>query len=491
MAPTTNSADSSPERQRHEADWFDFGRLLSSIWQWRIAVLAVSVLGGAVGYVTAITRAPVFVGTERIAVLQAAGSGPAADAVARYQALLENEAVSAAAVKELSQTGLDVDTVRRSISSRLDASASQLIVQVNWSDPAVAGALTPRVARAALSLLRQQAAEQLSKSQAKQAQDFEDSKGRLGAARKALITFRQTQHVDLARVELKSLARRRLDFSKVSAQIPAERAILKMAQERLARTAATAPREPLDLLPDLLTEIAVESARLRTLRERLAKTPPTLFLSRGAELTDPSTPRIETPNAEYFSVAQQVATSEARLAGLEARRDYVMKNRSTRVLPAGLVDTDDFRVSANAETHADFANREYATVLQKVVTSEGRLAGLEAQLQYLAGVEQGAARAEWLREIAVFELRQAEVQADLNRAQQVHDRLSDALLQSQQALSAGSLLELIERPAAPGVMIGTSPIGAVARGVAMGLVLSVLVLLFAQGMTFSPFRRGA
>lgn len=496
MAANMNPVSGGSATQR-DSDWFDFGQLLASMWRWRLVVLAVTMIGGAVGYGTSVNRTPQFAGVERVAILQSSGGGPAADAQARFEAILQSEAVATAAVEALPDRGLTVDAVRRSISSRFDATASQLIVQAVWSDAATAGDLTPAMARAALTILRAQAAEQRVAAQAKLKSDFEESERALEKARTALVEFRQTQSVDLARVELESLHARRRDFSEVSAEIPAERARLKNAQERLARTPPTLPREPVDVLPDVQTEIAVESARLRSLRERLSKTPQTLFLNRASDPAEAASPdsrqpgpgRIETPNTEYFSIAQQVATSEARLAGLEARRDHLAKNRNARSPVALPAEGDEFRVPANA-TRADFANPEYAIALQRVVTSEVLLAGLEGRREYLTGLGQGSARAELLREIAVFELRQTVVQNDLTRAQQLRDRLSDSYYQIQQQNSGpGALLELIERAPTPGVMLGAPPMVAVWRGVAMGLVLSVLAIVFLRGLTITPFRR--
>jgi len=280
-------------RQDDEDLGFDLGRFVALLWRFRLVILLVSLVGGAVGFMFTKLTPVSYLGTSQLTILQALGSAAATDAVARYQPLLEDEAVIAAAVTEAGLTGIAAADVRGRVSSRVAAPGNILIVELRWPEPNAAGSLATSVSRGALATLRSRHAEEQDASRFALEKDLKEAEVQLAEARATYQTIRRSGVGEVSRTDLDSLNLRRRELQEILVEIPTERARLQAAQERLEQT-------------------------------------PT-FLSRGiagrqgAEDPDDDARRFEPLNPAYNVLVQQVATSEVRLAGLAARHEYLEK----------------------------------------------------------------------------------------------------------------------------------------------------------------------
>lgn len=495
---------------------FDAWGLGVKLWRFRLLILVITLAGGAAGIAYIRVTPVVYLGSARLNIVQSAGSAAATDAVARFQPLLQNESVVRTALTEAGLVSLPVADVRGAVTSRIGTPANLLVVEARWPEADAAGRIADSVARAAMAALRNQQATQAAATLDGLTKELATAGEQLEKAREAFVAFRRGNQTEASRTDLDIIATRQRELGDVLAEIPAERARLKTAQERLARTPASISGSPRELV-DIATEIAAERGRLQSLRNRLAKVSPTVFLNRSSEpvptempspgatvpsrelaaegQTAPGNFRLETFNPEYSTLSQLVAASEARVAGLEARRDVLARaaeapNRRTSASPAVRSDlSDDLRPEGG---RADIPNPEYSAVLQQALTSETRLAGLEARRDYLATLDHNRQRQTMLTEVTLSELKLAEVQSDMTRAQQARDRIAEAVVQAQRATANQSTgLELIDQPPTAGQLAGPRTTAAMARGLASGFLLAVFGVFFFEGLATSFFGRRA
>jgi len=503
---------------------FDVGGFVSLLWRRRLSILLITVVGGAAGVAYSRFTPVSYLGSARLNIVQSAGSAAATDAVARFQPLLQNESVVTAALTEAGLANLPVAEVRGAVTSRIGTPANLLVVEARWPEADAAGRIADSVARAAMAALRNQQATQAAATLDGLTKELATAGAQLEKAREAFVTFRRGNQTEASRTDLDIIATRQRELGDVQAEIPAERARLKTAQERLARTPATISGSSREV-SDVATEIAAERGRLQSLRNRLAKVSPTVFLNRSTEPVPVELPnpnqnpnpnaaanvpsradlvaegqaapgnfRLETFNPEYNILAQLVAASEARVAGLEARRDALIRaaespSRRTSASPVRSELSDDLRAEGG---RADVPNPEYSVVLQQALTSETRLAGLEARRDYLAGLDHNRQRQSMLTEVTLSELKQAEVQSDMTRAQQARDRIAESVVQAQRAtVNQSTGLELIDQPPTAGQLAGPRTTAALARGLASGFLLAVFGVFFFSGLSTSFGRRRA
>lgn len=363
------------------------------LWRYRLLIALVTLAGGLGGWIVSRATANMYAGTARLTISQTEGSVAAADAVAKYQLQLKEESVLTSALKDL---GLDrppanatAADLRAAVSSRVDTAAGMLLVEANWTDPDVATRIARVVAQKALDAALERQRQSATLSQEVLRGQIDTTARSVAETQSALLDFREKNVAALGPRTVDAFEADRYDSAAVLAEIPAER------------------------------------ARLRTSRELLARTPATIFLERSPD----KSAKFEETNPVHTAVAGQVADSEARLAALEAKRDF------------------------------------YRTRAAKGSTPKDQ-EGLAAEMTL------------------------TQLQVAAKQAQQTLDQLTDAMLR---ALKAGASpdvgLQAVSETAAPARRLGRSTSAHVARGVAIGFVLSVLGILFFHGLSTSTFGR--
>lgn len=129
------------------------------------------------------------------------------------------------------------------------------------------------------------------------------------------------------------------------------------------------------------------------------------------------------------------------------------------------------------------ANLELAALTEQRVVSESRLAGLTALQDHLENVLKGQTRESLIATITDLELRQTRLQTELNRTQQVRDRLVDAAAAARRSALTQSIgLELNAESEATVRPMGPTLMSGLARGAAFGFAVGVFAVFFLNGV---------
>lgn len=364
-----------PEVSTHEDDdvGIDVGRLFSRMWQRRLTVLGVSVLGGAIGVAYVILTPVRFVGIVQLSVTQAAGAAAATDAVSGYQTVLDDETVLSGAIADSGVSGASPGELRQSLSSRLPNPFTRLFVEVTWPNADAAGKLATSAARRALDAFRQRQLLQINNAQATIERELADAEEKWSAASDAMMAWRKSGALESARAALDQQTLRRRELQQI---------LIEWTDER------------------------------------------------------------------------------GRLSMLEGRRDSLQ----------------------------GASGGELEVVRERLLVSEARLAGIAARREYVEGLLKGQTREALISDIADTELRQARLQGELTRAQKVRDRLTDAVAQARRtSIAQAGGLELNTDSAATVRTVGPTIMTGLSRGLATGLVIGIFAVIFFGGL---PARQG-
>lgn len=234
-------------------------------------VLAITAGGGGLGWVFARMQPVVFLGSQRLLVMQG-GTSISCDATLKFESAMASDAVVEAALAALRSGGDTVPTLnelRPVLSGRLEFPPKTFVVAVRWQDALMASKLARAVAESALRTVREHHARQIEINQQLLGGQIDAAKQVLDQARAALARFRAENAAGLDREDEGDVGRIVKELRSLDVEIPAERARLNTMEGELAKLRAVGTESSLAPIRDGLAGRIVESrTRLAELQAR-------------------------------------------------------------------------------------------------------------------------------------------------------------------------------------------------------------------------------
>lgn len=228
--------------------------------------------------------------------------------------ILESPSLAAGLIHdlELGEPPLSLNTRRflnRHLSVSTIAETSFVEAEVVMPTPALAQRVADALATRAVERARQMVREEAGTVEQQLQSVVAEAEARFQTAATALEEFRQSAQVELIRSDVQALLSQRGEFLKLQIQIDAERSRLARAEEELKQ------RPELDITHGTIADNAI-------------------LLEGARELADGSsvlglTVRNESVNEVYKEIDAEVASTRAKLAGLEMQRDQMIARGST------------------------------------------------------------------------------------------------------------------------------------------------------------------
>jgi hypothetical protein len=245
----------------------DISRYARHLVRHWFVVVAVTLLGGAIGWGAARMRTPMYLGVARLTVMQV-GSGVANDAIVAYQAALQRDDVLATAISRLEGAAASItpEQLRAGLSWRRDFPPSTFMVELKWSDAYLATRLARAVADAALEAARLEHVKQIAELRELLRTENDAGDRAIEKARAELAEFRAANAKVLAVVRSVVLTpEQETELDVLDGEIPAERARLAATEADLAKlTESPALRE------ELLKRASASRAQLAGLEAKRA-----------------------------------------------------------------------------------------------------------------------------------------------------------------------------------------------------------------------------
>jgi len=355
-----------PPPDRWVEDELDLGwyfRAILTRWQ---LLLAGALLGASIGFAAAHFRPVLYEATTTLLVvppsLRTAGVVPSAVNPGTFRAILENASLASQVIRE---TGADQPphnlTPHRFLERALvveDIRGTNVVrLRVKLRDPKLAADATNRLALKAIALTRQLNQQEGSSVQDQLKNHLDDAAARMANAEVQLLSYRRTAQVELLEADTQAMLEERKDLLKLIISIESEKARLSSAEAEIKNQNRVLP-----------VPRAVDA------EEMLRRTDGT------TEVLDSSNPFI---NPVYQSLDFQIATTRARLAGLQQQLRQVVEvrklggNELTRLseLYSRQIEL------ARLQTGFDLARRVHSDLMVRYEESRTQALGFSSQLQ--------------------------------------------------------------------------------------------------------------
>lgn len=210
-----------------------FARLL---WRFRFAILIATVTGGALGVAYARSLPPRFLGSSVLNLTLAPGTGPGAEELARFQALVRDPAIIAQALSEAGLPDLAPDAVASVVTTKVAPPGTLLLVEAQWPDAETAGRLPSALARRAKVVLEEQRQKDDAEKLAALQQNWVEAEQQVQRASAAFVEEWLRRRIESSRID--PAARQELEI--VLQELPPQRAQLLAASRTAGSTTASA-----------------------------------------------------------------------------------------------------------------------------------------------------------------------------------------------------------------------------------------------------------
>ena len=286
----------------------DFGHYSRTLLRhWKV-LIATALVGFGAGVTIASMRPTLYEATTTILMGNAtAGSGPTS------RALLANQSLAA---RMLADVGLDQPpaswTPNRFVEEALrieEVAGTALVrVKVKLPDPVKAADASKVLSREAVALNRRIATGQSTAVREDLERQLSESLKRLGEAEQALLAYRNTSQLDVLRRDVEAKLDGRGTLLQLMIDIETEKARLRSAEQEIQKQERILP--------------AARAVRAEDALRRAAKGAQNGEQVAPPQTVDPETLDLSQPfmNPVYQTLALQISTSRARLAGLEGQR---------------------------------------------------------------------------------------------------------------------------------------------------------------------------
>jgi hypothetical protein len=184
---------------------------------------------------------------------------------------------------------------------------------------------------------------------------------------------------------------------------------------------------------------------------------------------------IEAQHHELAAVIVEIAAERARL---RTARELLARTPATIFLERDLAKPARFEAT----------NPVHTEIARQMMESQGRLVGLEAKRDFYTRSDKE--RASQDSGGVAIETIHTQLKTAAREAQQTLAQLSEMMVLAlkARATSIGEL-QMVDEPLETGRRVGRSTSAHVARGLAIGLVLSIFGVLFFHGLSASTFSR--
>ena len=276
-----------------------------------------------------------------------------APSVATYVPYLQNHRIVDAVIRdfklmdpphrltrtEFFRSAFDVEAVRNT---------NLLAMRLRLQDPQLAADVLNRISKEAIDLVRRTNAENATAIRDILRAQLDEARERLEAGNKELLQYRDASQIELLRKDIDATLTERGQLLALSVQIEEMRSRLARAQAELqSRTRVDTLRQSIEDSPVLL-----EAARLAP-GATVADSRPLIELELKSDVVNPV----------YDALDTQVATTRAELAGLEHRRDQLVKAE-------GIAEPQMRQLSRLYTVEAELARLELEQELRKEVFTE-------------------------------------------------------------------------------------------------------------------------
>lgn len=386
MIETTRLAPPADARFERSADdqtdQIDLREYLWALRRFRVVIVVGMLAGGGVIAWTAMNARDMYSAEVTVTVSQSKldvgiPGGPVTPLVTTsFRSFLESRNVAARLIQELklnqppynlSATGLfgsavTIEEVRGS---------TVLLVRAQLPDPGMAARVANRMAEIAVETGRRVSQQEALQSQEGIKVQLDAAQTRMEQAETALSQFRNESQVELLRKDVEALLNKRLTLLPLLVEIESERAKVARGQQELAA------RQRIDTIK---RSIDTDPGMMEAARKVVGQTgdrPAGDLL--GLQM------RTEFLNPVYQTIDEQMAKSQATLAGLEREKQQVVDVRKLDA-PQSPELTRLYRVEAELsklEMERDLARKVYLGAATTYETARVQVAGRSPQLQII------------------------------------------------------------------------------------------------------------
>jgi uncharacterized protein involved in exopolysaccharide biosynthesis len=367
-APSPASRDDTLE------DEIDFSRYFRVFTRhWMLLVVA-SIVGGALGFAVSRTKPVLYEGVTTLLVLPPSKVDVRTASTANFRALLENLSHSLQVITEL---GLDKPpfsmTPQRFHDEALQVEeipgTNVVKLRVRLTDPTLAMEASKRLAQKAVSLNAEVSRREGSSIRDLLKVHLDESSEQLKAAETQLLEYQRTAQVDLLQRDTDAMMREREDLLRLTLDIESEKARLKTAEAEISKQQRT--------LSVGRSVLSAEALRRAAEADRPNPANADIGDAQRLDLSD------SLLNPVYQTLEFQIASSRARLAGLQQqRRELVeVKKLGGRELKE-LSELYSRQIHlARLQTNYDLAMRVYSDVRVRYEQTRSEGVGSSAVLQ--------------------------------------------------------------------------------------------------------------
>jgi uncharacterized protein involved in exopolysaccharide biosynthesis len=241
---------------------------------------------------------------------------------------------------EFFRSAFDVEAVRNT---------NLLTMRLRLHDPQLAADVLNRISKDAIDLVRRTNAENATSIRDILRTQLDEARQRLEAGTKQLLLYRDASQIELLRRDIDAALAQRGQLLALSMEIEQMRSRLVRAQAELqSRTRIDTLRQSIDDSPVLM-----EAARTSSALEKTTDSRPLMGLELKSDVVNPV----------YDALDTQVATTRAELAGLERKREQLVKTE-------GVAEPQMRQLSRLYTVEAELARLELEQELRKEVFTE-------------------------------------------------------------------------------------------------------------------------
>jgi uncharacterized protein involved in exopolysaccharide biosynthesis len=335
--------------------------------RWKLLV-AGALAGGGIALAVSTTRPLLYEGVSALLVVppsKPASTSTPAVSPATFRAILENEAMAADVVEEtrLNQPPHNLTAqlfVERALVVEDEPGTNIVRVRVRLKEPKIAAEASRLVAAKAIALTRRLTDQEGSTVQELLRKHLTDAAERMAAAERGLLAYQQQAQVELVREDSQALLKERGELLNLLIAIEAEKSMLETAEAEIKKQERFLPAR---------RALGAEEALRRTDDTR--------------EVIDPANAFI---NPVYQSLDFQIATSRAKLAGLDEQRRQLVDVRKVAGGELGkLSELYKRQIElARLQTAFDLTKRIHNDLAIRYEESRTQALGNNAQLQIVS-----------------------------------------------------------------------------------------------------------
>ena len=277
-----------------------------------------------------------------------------APSVATYVPYLQNHQIVDAVIRDFKLTGAPhrltrTEFFRSAFEVEAIRNTNLLAMRLRLQDPQLAADVLNRISKDAIELVRRTNAENATAIRDILRAQLDEARQRLDAGTKELLQYRDASQIELLRKDIDAALTERGQLLALSVQIEEMRSRLVRAQTELqSRTRVDTLRQSIEDSPVLL-----EAARIAAPGAKVADSRPLIELELKSDVVNPV----------YDALDTQVATTRAELAGLEHRREQLVKAE-------GIAAPQMRQLSRLYSVEAELARLELEQELRKEVFTE-------------------------------------------------------------------------------------------------------------------------